>query len=64
MPRHTLQATSIQRNWPLKTAAPDGLNAADLDRIEADFDESTLTQRIYSDSSETLFKQVEKLWST
>ncbi|EKG09599.1 hypothetical protein MPH_13344 [Macrophomina phaseolina MS6] len=38
------------------------LSAEDLNSIEATFDETTLTQKIYSNSSETLLKLVEGLW--
>ncbi|KAF9639217.1 hypothetical protein BFW01_g11023 [Lasiodiplodia theobromae] len=38
------------------------LSTEDLNEIDASFDEKTLTQRVYSDSTEILLKQVEKLW--
>lgn len=39
------------------------LTLEDLERIDAGFDESALTRRIYSASSETLFARLDKMWT-
>ncbi|KAB2569482.1 hypothetical protein DBV05_g11844 [Lasiodiplodia theobromae] len=56
-------AASLSANTTCsRTLIVKSLSAEELNRIEATFDETALTQRVYSSSSETLLKQVERLW--
>lgn len=53
---------SISSETDLSSDEKDSYTEDDFDGIDAEFDETTLTQRVYSKSSEILLAGIEKLW--
>lgn len=53
---------SISSETDLSFDEKDSCTEDDFDGIDAEFDETTLTRRVYSKSSEILLAGIEKLW--
>lgn len=54
--------SSIPSETDLSSDDEESYTEDDFDGIDAGFDETTLTRRVYSKSSEILLASIEKLW--